>query len=190
MSPHTWNRRAGRVAAVSDVAAWMTTTDCEHLTVSGGEPFDQALALSALIDLIRVDRDWVVTCYSGYYYDQLVHDDPVGARVLLGRVDLLIDGPYDADRHAPLRWRGSSNQQLRNLTGRVQIPDDEPQGLETRVERDGRINFVGVPPVADALERIGEALAEAGTPVQIAASRPVLPFPTRPYPVSPQPSSV
>ena len=65
-SPHTWDASAGAVAEVRDVAQWLLSTELHHLTISGGEPFDQAPALVDLVDIIRAVRDWVVTCYSGY----------------------------------------------------------------------------------------------------------------------------
>src|SRR5690349_2700599 len=39
----------------------------DGITISGGEPFDQAASLAALVEMLRVQRpEWNVIIYSGY----------------------------------------------------------------------------------------------------------------------------
>ncbi len=178
MSKHTWSGGGGVLAEPDDVAAWAESTRLRHLTISGGEPFDQAPALAELLDRLRASRDWVVTSYSGYRRPRLERDDPPGSVELLSRLDLLIDGPYVAARHAALRWRGSSNQTIHDLTGRVEVPSDAHAGLEVAFDEDGGFALVGVPPVRDFVARF-----EAGLPGRRreTAADPTrrFPFPTR-----------
>lgn len=90
----------------------------EGVTYTGGEPFLQAAALTALSKRIR-SRGLGVVCYTGYTLEQLQSPDaPEGSAGLLEQVDLLIDGPFLIDQMQNLPWRGSANQRLIALTPR------------------------------------------------------------------------
>jgi anaerobic ribonucleoside-triphosphate reductase activating protein len=122
--------------------------DVTGVTFSGGEPMAQAEALVALVDVLRAERDWSVMSYSGFTLAHLERHGTDPQRELLRRLDLLVDGPYVPALHAPLRWRGSRNQRLHYLSARHRPADDDDfAGLEFAVE-DGRVSWVGVPPVA------------------------------------------
>lgn len=183
-SKSTWDASGGALAEVADVAGWLQATGRSNLTISGGEPMDQAPALAELIDAIRLDRDWVVTCYSGYRLEALLADHRPGTAALLERIDLLIDGPYVAQQHAALRWRGSRNQRLHSLTGRVEIPADPVAdlavGVEVVLDADGGFELIGVPPVRRMVERFAEALDRSETPVEVSRRPRALPFRTVP----------
>jgi anaerobic ribonucleoside-triphosphate reductase activating protein len=85
------------------------------VTLSGGEPFEQATALCALWDVLRPARPhWNWLAYSGYRYRSLQRR--ADARALLARLDALIDGPYRQAEAGHLPWAGSTNQHLRPLT--------------------------------------------------------------------------
>ncbi len=176
MSPDTFDPSAGQLARVSDVAAWLEGTGRCHLTLSGGEPFDQASGLVQLIDRVRADRDWTVTCYTGHRLEDLERNCDASTAAMLDRLDLLIDGPYIAAQHAPLRWRGSSNQRVHALSGRIRPPDDLTVGVEVHFDLDGHFRFVGVPPVRQFVE----------TFVQLGASSiaPAPPSPSLPFPIA------
>jgi anaerobic ribonucleoside-triphosphate reductase activating protein len=83
------------------------------ITLTGGEPFDQA---DALIELARKTRERGLTvwAYSGYRYEELLEGVPSEAATrLLGHVTVLVDGPFvEALRSLDLPWRGSSNQRV------------------------------------------------------------------------------
>jgi anaerobic ribonucleoside-triphosphate reductase activating protein len=117
------------------------------LTLSGGEPMAQAGALTALVDRMRVDRDWSVMAFSGFTLSWLRRKGDGAQRALLDRLDILVDGPYVAARHADLLWRGSTNQRVHFLTTRHQMPAfDRSAGLEINVSASS-VDWIGVPPV-------------------------------------------
>lgn len=110
-NPQTHDPAAGTEKATAEVLDEMRSNPLtDGLTLSGGEPFDQAedclcLARAAHADGLNV---WA---YSGYRYEQLLAD-PLRA-ALLREVDVLIDGPFVlAERSLALRWRGSRNQRV------------------------------------------------------------------------------
>ena len=82
------------------------------VTISGGEPFEQAEALTILAEgLSEVVPDLLI--YSGYPYDELKRMMPDTLRRIEMSSSALITGPYIADlddARSPL-W-GSSNQEL------------------------------------------------------------------------------
>lgn len=86
-----------------------------NVTLSGGDPLQQNPEdLAALLDALRADG-YTVWCYTGYTLEQV----QANARLapLLAKIDVLVDGPFIAAlRDISLRFRGSSNQRLINLT--------------------------------------------------------------------------
>lgn len=144
--PDSWPAE-GESLPVDEVAAWiLRCAGIEGITLSGGEPMQQAGALASLIDRVRGRRDLGVMCYTGYRLEQL---RGASQRALLERIDLLVDGPYEAARHADLRWRASSNQRLIALTDRYRAALDEADrsaGLEFSFNARGQFTFAGVPP--------------------------------------------
>jgi len=83
------------------------------ITLTGGEPFEQAEALIALARRVR-ESGLNVWAYSGYLYEQLLAGVPgEAATLLLEQVDVLVDGPFvESLKSLDLRWRGSANQRI------------------------------------------------------------------------------
>lgn len=85
---------------------------CSGLTISGGEPFDQAEACCYLAKIARMYglNVWV---YTGYDFEYLRKSKNDKIRELLVHADVLVDGPFDiSKRSLELKYRGSSNQRL------------------------------------------------------------------------------
>lgn len=85
------------------------------ITLSGGEPFMQAAACAKLAQEVKKLGKLDIVIYSGYYYKDLIamaKNDP-NIAALLDLCDILIDGPYEADKKSlKLPFRGSSNQSI------------------------------------------------------------------------------
>jgi anaerobic ribonucleoside-triphosphate reductase activating protein len=133
----------------------------DGLTLSGGEPFDQAEGLADLIEAVRAERDLSTMSYSGYTLEHLRRHGTPGQRRLLGLLDILVDGPFLAHRLADRRWRGSANQHLHLLTDRHRDlidSDDVSVGLQIEVGVDNSVQWMGVPTVPRFRERFETAL--------------------------------
>ncbi|MEG1437041.1 MAG: anaerobic ribonucleoside-triphosphate reductase activating protein [Oscillospiraceae bacterium] len=84
------------------------------ITLSGGEPFAQAKAMSKLAhEIHKIGLN--VMAYSGWTFEQLFN----GANNqnywldLLNEVDFLVDGKFDIDKKSlSVKFRGSSNQRI------------------------------------------------------------------------------
>lgn len=86
----------------------------DGITFSGGEPFCQAAALSALGRMIRQKGLNIIT-YSGYTYEYLKENSDGNNCYgkLLDISDYLVDGPFIlAKRDLTLKFRGSKNQRI------------------------------------------------------------------------------
>ncbi|MCP4749658.1 MAG: radical SAM protein [Proteobacteria bacterium] len=152
MSPSARALDGGKVLPVSLLAdTILNTPDIEGISISGGEPFLQAQALTLLLRKVKQQRDLGIIVYTGFMIQEL--QDPCASgkyhRRLLREIDLLIDGPYVEDLNDGLSLRGSSNQQVHALTDRYAAVMDQSYGIAKReVElhqlRD-RALIVGIP---------------------------------------------
>lgn len=105
----------------STAALWDRILALPHLTgitFSGGEPFAQPAPLAELGRAAQ-NRGLHVMTYSGYSYETLLEmaktDDSVHR--LLTVTNYLVDGPYlEAKRDLTLKFRGSSNQRILDVT--------------------------------------------------------------------------
>jgi anaerobic ribonucleoside-triphosphate reductase activating protein len=151
ITPELWDAQAGTAVPAAELVTELAAHATDGVTWTGGEPFDQASAIAAVCRALRARRaDLSLMSYSGYSLEHLRQRTDDGARDLLELLDLLIDGRYIRRRHAPLRWRGSSNQRIHLLSPRhahVLGEPDEPAGLHRHVSSTGGVRFTGVPPV-------------------------------------------
>lgn len=112
-SAHTWDANAGRQVPVTGLIHWMARLPrVDGLTITGGEPTDQA---AALIDLLRSFRRTFpraeVVLYSALLWSRLQRD--FGDLVAL--CDVIVSGPY-VQGLPPTPLAGSSNQTVHLLT--------------------------------------------------------------------------
>ncbi len=92
--------------------------DLSGISFSGGEPFAQAVALAEIASLVQSVGKTVV-CWTGYRLEQLQSGQVRGAVDLLKHIDLLVDGLFMQQYADDEALRGSSNQKLHFLSGRI-----------------------------------------------------------------------
>lgn len=150
LKPDLFAFDAGRRMSVDEVFSRLAALEgIDGVTFSGGEPFEQPLALAALAARLRaVGRSVVV--YTGYRHENLARATDDGARRLLDETDILIDGEFREELDNPGRWRGSANQRLVPLsaTGRdlLAAATARPAFEEIQVSADGtHVRLTGCP---------------------------------------------
>jgi len=85
----------------------------DGITISGGEPFEQALQCSILAKKVK-DLGLNVVTYSGYTFEEILGNKKF--RGLLLQTDILIDGKFDqSQKSLNLKFRGSKNQRIIDL---------------------------------------------------------------------------
>ena len=91
------------------------------ITLSGGEPFEQAEALCALAEGAKALGKNVMT-YTGYVFEDLLARNDLWTDRLLDLTDTLVDGPYKEElRDLELQFRGSANQRLLDRATREKL---------------------------------------------------------------------
>ncbi|WMM26466.1 anaerobic ribonucleoside-triphosphate reductase activating protein [Tissierella sp. MB52-C2] len=82
----------------------------DGITLSGGDPFEQAHECSLLAKSIKKLGLDVVT-YTGYTFEEILRNKKF--RELLLQTDILIDGKFDiSQKSMMLQFRGSTNQRI------------------------------------------------------------------------------
>ncbi|MBI2483216.1 radical SAM protein [Candidatus Uhrbacteria bacterium] len=135
--------------SVEEIGAWIARARTEQqitgVSFSGGEPFEQAVALAAIARYARTIGCSVLS-WSGYTRAHLEGSSaPPGSAELLATLDALIDGPFIAAQQGgapPLR--GSTNQVLHLLTDRHRSEDFCVRTVEIRTDAQDHPIAVGV----------------------------------------------
>lgn len=114
-NPETWSKEGGKLMDVKELFEdYSSRSRVRGLTLSGGEPFEQAAASADLAKLVQASGGDVLV-YTGYLLETLqskASTDPAIAS-LLEASDYLIDGPFVlSERDLSLQFRGSRNQKL------------------------------------------------------------------------------
>ncbi|MGC4772295.1 4Fe-4S cluster-binding domain-containing protein [Micromonospora sp. DT44] len=162
----TWPRRPDRSVPVEEVLDWLRSLPqgIDGVTISGGEPLQQPVALAALLRGLttwRHTRPIDILLYTGYGWSR-------AARLpeLRASCDAVVAGRYVERRNngdTPLR--GSANQRLITLSPLGQQRYGETAqpvraGLQTGV-LDGRLWLVGIPRPGE-LDQIADHLRARG----------------------------
>lgn len=97
----------------------LSRPEIQGITFSGGDPLYQTpqvlTELSNLINEIKYkfpDKD--IWLYTGFKFEDVINDTYKWR--IIDKVDVLVDGPYEADkRNVMLAFRGSANQRIINI---------------------------------------------------------------------------
>lgn len=114
-NPSTHSFTGGRQVSVGSILEKIKRNPIlDGITISGGEPFEQAKGFARLARESRLMGLNVMT-YTGYTYEEIIGGSgcKAGWRELLEQTDILVDGRFEiAKRNLMLRFRGSENQRI------------------------------------------------------------------------------
>lgn len=150
--PGCWNPQThaplqGFRLDVSEVLEWFAKASSENriegLTISGGEPMEQA---SAVLELLRKLReahpDMTTGLFSGYTEREL----PEALwRTMQRHLDFAVLGRYNATRRSHHPLVSSTNQVLRLYTARYSMADFAAQAVEVHIDDTGLTQITGFP---------------------------------------------
>lgn len=110
-NPSTHSFNGGSLIEVDNIVKMVKENPLlDGITLSGGEPFEQALECSILARKVKSLGLSVVT-YTGYTFEQMLKNKKF--RELLLQTDILIDGKFDISKKSMmLQFRGSTNQRI------------------------------------------------------------------------------
>jgi anaerobic ribonucleoside-triphosphate reductase activating protein len=167
ISRDTWDQDERRAIEVSDLVEqlnpWLANAD--GVTISGGEPLDQAEAICELLPLLRARCRGDILLFSGYRHETIFSRF---ARIV-SQVDVLITEPYDPSAGSTLDLRGSDNQRVFLLSefARTRYPANLDRQLRTPSRKldvvvDGEsVWMVGIPNTGD-MSHVRHLLAKRG----------------------------
>lgn len=118
-NPSTHSYDGGTAVSVDELTEMLRARpELDGLTLSGGEPFDQAESCADLAEAAHgLGLD--VWCWTGYVEERLRRGMAEGRRDwerLMNAIDVLVDGPFvQALASASCQWRGSTNQRIIEL---------------------------------------------------------------------------
>ena len=113
-NPQSWDIINGHLMSTREIMDIIKSDPWANVTFSGGDPMYQAEGFTELARAIRQETDKDIWCFTGYTYEQILHNPTRLA--LLEQLDVLVDGPFiQTLRNPDLLFRGSSNQRLINV---------------------------------------------------------------------------
>lgn len=114
-NPHTHSFEGGSLVDIYELLKEIEQNPLiDGITLSGGEPFEQAEVLSKLAREVK-HRGYNVITYTGYTYEYLYNNcnDLNKWGELLNCTDILVDGKFELSRkNLRLKFRGSENQRI------------------------------------------------------------------------------
>jgi anaerobic ribonucleoside-triphosphate reductase activating protein len=131
---------------VADLAERIDSFVTDGVTVSGGEPLDQA---ESVLELSRrcQEAGRSVILFTGYAWAELRRDRPVVVAGLERHVDVVVAGRYVAARRVATGLRGSANKTIHLLTDRYRPEEIEVTPVaEILIGADGTLTTTGVDP--------------------------------------------
>ncbi len=165
--PGCWNPQShlvdrGRVVRISMLLAWLEDLSAGNrisgLTVSGGEPLEQAAALEALLKGMRANIPSLsIGLFSGYTEDELAlgryrdaTSSSPAARAeawqrIRGCLDFAVLGRYNRLQPSDRPLVTSRNQQLLLFSDRHILDDFANQSIEVTIGADGLTQITGFP---------------------------------------------
>lgn len=132
-NPQTWDVNSGipfDESAKEELFRELGNDYISGLTLSGGDPLHEA-NLDGVLDLVNEIRlsfpNKSIWIYSGYNYQRIMRQLPNLAtkenynmykrQQIIKQCDVMVDGKYiDSQRDITLKWRGSSNQMIINIS--------------------------------------------------------------------------
>lgn len=115
---HLWPHSGGQMMKAEEVAYELLRMNDKAITISGGEPFQQADALAELVTTLRrISPSVHIMIYSGYTFEELIDLLPSHLfAAIFSRIDVLVDGRFVKELDSSMmQYRGSANQRPINV---------------------------------------------------------------------------
>lgn len=150
-NPATHDQDGGCELSVSDIIQQIPMGEVTGITISGGEPFEQAEELALLLEQAG-QKGLNRLVYTGFTYEEFFARNDKTIEKCLSLVDILIDGPYMQEIPPVLPWTGSGNQRILQLNhGKIErickktdFNDVDDIAGEIIIDQNGNITATGI----------------------------------------------
>ena len=108
----SWPLNGGDKMDTSEITKLISADpELKGITLTGGEPFLQP-AQALILATFAKGKGLNVWCYTGYTFEEIIQWQD-NRKLLLQKIDVLVDGPFEKDKFSlDVPWRGSTNQRL------------------------------------------------------------------------------
>jgi anaerobic ribonucleoside-triphosphate reductase activating protein len=147
-NPLTHSRVGGSLCSTDEILACILAQRgrIEGITISGGEPLQQAAPLASLLRAVKQAAALSIVLFTGFTWTE-VNRLPGGVEVLAS-VDVLLAGRYDAAKRIASGLLGSSNKSVHFLTPHYTQADlDRVPEAEIIIQPNGEVRFSGIEPL-------------------------------------------
>ena len=114
-NPQTHPFDGGKIININEILEMIDRIPLiDGITLSGGEPFEQAEAFAVLAEKVK-EKGLNVMTYTGYTFEEIMKNlnTKGGWERLLKASDILVDGRFiQEERDLTLKFRGSKNQRI------------------------------------------------------------------------------
>ncbi|HHV97209.1 MAG TPA: anaerobic ribonucleoside-triphosphate reductase activating protein [Clostridiaceae bacterium] len=114
-NPQTHPFDGGKIININEILEMIDRNPLiDGITLSGGEPFEQAEAFAVLAEKVK-EKGLNVMTYTGYTFEEIMKNlnTKAGWERLLKASDILVDGRFiQEERDLTLKFRGSKNQRI------------------------------------------------------------------------------
>lgn len=112
-NPQSWDFTAGTEMSIDDIMKIVEEEEFD-VTLSGGDPLYHPTETKALTKRIK-EKGFNVWVYTGFTLEEILSDSVL--KDALRYTDTIVEGRYkESLRNLDLRFRGSSNQRIINLS--------------------------------------------------------------------------
>lgn len=146
-NPATHPFQGGVNWKIDDLLGWLHgAAPIDGITLTGGEPLQQAAGVVQLLRRVRTETSWSVILFTGYSLEE-TRCLP-RAEEVLDAIDVLIAGRFEQDQHLGRGLRGSANKTVHLLTPRYTLAElDTVPPVEVLIGTDGTIALSGIHPL-------------------------------------------
>lgn len=147
-NPDTHSISSGHQVSVYNLAAQISelASRVQGLTITGGEPLQQATPLLQLLENVRSRTSLSIILFSGFTWNEIRR---LGTWPRISHtVDVVIAGRYEHDQRVANGMIGSANKTTHFLTDRYSELDLAKVPVsEVIIERDGTLSISGMDPL-------------------------------------------
>ena len=113
-NPESWDLAGGSQMSIQRIIDVIEDNGF-NVTITGGDPLYNHVEVAALCRELK-SRGYNIWLYTGFTFDDVVAH--AGMREVLAHIDVMVDGRFiESERDLSLRFRGSRNQRLIDVTG-------------------------------------------------------------------------
>ncbi|MGO1712088.1 anaerobic ribonucleoside-triphosphate reductase activating protein [Senegalia sp. (in: firmicutes)] len=95
----------------SKLIEYLKNDHIKGLSILGGEPMENAVDLTSLLEKVKEATSKSIWLWSGYTYEEILENPNM--KKLLSKIDVLVDGKFiEGKKDLTLKFRGSSNQRI------------------------------------------------------------------------------